>query len=133
MEHNANIAHYRHLIPESERDPEVTRIGTKHCGRCWPRKLPSKDKKPFDLRLPTKRAVPLCVRSEARAQSRFSSPAGLCSRTPAKPVPLTKKLAADQSAFGSRAHHELCLICCYSLSPDGIKRSCLVARNYFGR
>ena len=94
MEHNANIAHYRHLIPESERDPEVTRIGTKHCGRCWPRKLPSKDKKPLDLRLPTKRAVPLCVRSEARARSRFSSPCGTVLSPPGQAG------AADQEPCG---------------------------------
>jgi hypothetical protein len=29
--HNANMAHYPHLIAESERDPNVTRIGTKCC------------------------------------------------------------------------------------------------------
>jgi hypothetical protein len=95
MEHNANIAHYRHLIRRASAILNVTRIGTKHCGRCWPRKLPSKDKKPFDLRLPTQTgAAPLCVMSEARARSRFSSPYGTVLSS------LGQAGAADQEACG---------------------------------
>jgi hypothetical protein len=38
--HNANMAHYRHLIAESERDPRRDEDRHKMLLTCWPRKLP---------------------------------------------------------------------------------------------